>query len=183
VYEKIKMGAPHANKDTDERLREVVDFSFDRLSYKAQDMFLDAVSVLHRKDSKMSEVVWKSWHGGCSLHFPELQRRSLISVKNGVLTVHDVIRSLGQQIIRSNDDAPGTRPSGVNRPRRNFYGRRLWVKGAGIADSGQLDAFDDKVCCRNKDNKCPPRLWPVTRLRPRGTENVKQHASSLTITN
>jgi hypothetical protein len=89
--------------------------------------FLDAVSVLHGWPIKLAQELWHAWWGRAASvqAFGELRRRNLVSAvaedDEDVLQVHDVVRSLGQGILRDPQykTLDGTR----------VYGSRLWETG------------------------------------------------------
>jgi hypothetical protein len=120
VLASLKAGTALPDADTEGKLRGVLTASFDSLSLAAQNMFLDAASVLHGFDKSAALRLWGGWWDGLTAAFQELARRHLVSVDDkGGLLVHDVIKSAGRGILRD--------------PRSRFHGSRLWV-----LDDGQL---------------------------------------------
>lgn len=137
VLKALKEGSQLAVQSSDDRLKGVLQASFDSLIEPQQNMFLDIVSVLGSNYSKQALEIWGAlWPDEADVegHLEQLQRHALVSIATEedwayfpprevqVLLIHDVVRSLGRGILRMSGGP--------------FYGSRVWVQ-----EDGTLPGF------------------------------------------
>jgi hypothetical protein len=105
-----------SDASSEEKLEEVLSLSFNDMTEEGRNMFLDCVSVLHGQDYKTAIAAWSGWWTQPREEFEQLQARSLVSVDtSGRLAVHDVLRTLGQSLLKK------------KHKEYDYYGSRVWV--------------------------------------------------------
>lgn len=94
------------------RLSRVLDLSFNLLKPEAKEMFLDIAGVCANRPKDFLMAAWTSiHHNSAVISFESLESASLVSVIQGIVRIHDVLRDLGREKIR-----------------RDYAGSRVWIE-------------------------------------------------------
>lgn len=92
----------------DERLLRILDLSFDRLRPEAREIFLDIASVCANRPKDFLVVAWTSiYDKPAGIFLDSLLSAALVTVVEGSVRIHDVLRDLGREKIRA--EYKGTR--------------------------------------------------------------------------
>ncbi|XP_039168033.1 disease resistance protein RUN1-like isoform X2 [Eucalyptus grandis] len=91
-------------------INDVLKISYDGLEENEQEIFLDVACFFKWKDSKYIKKVLDSCDVQTTVGFDILIQRSLISIDNGILQMHDLIQLMGMEIVRQEcRDDPSSR--------------------------------------------------------------------------
>lgn len=83
----------------EERMKAVLDRSFNQLDRGAQEMFLDIASVCANRHKDSLLVAWRNCDANADFNFRSLLNFSLISVVLDTVKIHDILRELGKEKI------------------------------------------------------------------------------------
>lgn len=106
----VKGNAVLVSSKGGQAIRAVLDLSFDGLDTDAKEMFLDIASVCANKPLQYLVAAWESiYHKEAHFHLGNLISAALVSIVNGCVQIHDVLRDLGRKKIQETQEYRGTR--------------------------------------------------------------------------
>ena len=98
------------------KVLDVLQISFDGLRKTEQKVFLDIACFLKGMTKDRVENILRTPHYRPNIDIDVLVEKSLITISNGILWMHDLLQELGKEIVRCESlDEPGGRS-------------RLWLK-------------------------------------------------------
>jgi hypothetical protein len=94
----------------DPNIFKILKISYDDLDYEEKKIFLDIACFFNGEDKDRATEVLTSCDVSAIIGIEVLKERSLLTISHGKLSMHDLLREMGYEIVRQESlDEPGKR--------------------------------------------------------------------------